>query len=697
MNLGKMLNWNEPKPQVGKNIRKIKTRFQPTGWFSGGASAQPNQYLRFDFNTDGLWDPRSLYCYIELNTLGMPADCIYQLDNSAQSLIGQFISRVRGVELERVQEYDALAAMLYDLNIGITERDAKAMEGVGTNRTTYQTMQTRASESHQPFEVSANVNYGSSNAFVNYLNTSVTPVTYSAPTPTNISNIISFSNVCGSFKPYIGMKMYMSDSELVTNVSGLKPYNNQSGGVLQLPFLMNYIDMYNCNDIEGHECYFNSQDTSNAMLSNHGQAYLRVNDYGHTRMTQTSVGTGEWWASTTIPKNTIKTGLPCYETSAYGNFCIPLLSTLFGSVSTHGKLLPMQAFQGLEFEFLLNPYAFFTGGNSTVACKHNGATSYNIFPPTTTSTYDPSKNLFASTSGSQIQPRTGWQITKFEIVVDVYYLDKPSEENYLNKLNNEGFMLDLKQWYLGPKVKYADGSSLNQTVQINNGFNSLCALAFYFQPADYELYPWCRKQKRISNNLTSIQLRIGNEYFPSLPIVGHAGNIRPDYLSSTVKGNYSEFYINTMQTFGKFYDMKDTTLLNASNFCTNHVGYNPTAFATGNLNANNDVFLGSSLFFENNHVPRNIFALDLEKIDLTGNIRSGWDTTGTRPFDLLLNNDASPVTIQTGPITSETGGVITNVITATAFPRPVYLVIWCLYDSRISWNPMEGWKSEGRV
>jgi hypothetical protein len=420
-----------------------------------------------------------------------------------------------------------------------------------------------------------------------------------------------------------------------------------------------------------------------------GWAYKPVNDIGHVRpQTQSSVGTGEWWCSITIPKATIKSGLPCYERSAHGNFCVPLLSSLFGSISSHGKLLPMQIFKGLEMEFLLSPYAFFAGAppysnNGQLLSKHS--TSAVIIPS------------FSTIANTPLISRTGWQITKMELVVDIYYLDKASEEQYLNKVETEGFNLDIKQWYLGPKIKYQNGSSLNQTIQINNGFNSLNAILFYFQPADYEIYAHCRKHKRLSMNLTSIQLRIGNEYFPSLPITGHAGNIRPDYVSSTVKGNYVEFFTNTMQTFGKFFNLQDDTLLNPTNFTSNHVGYDPTRFSTGTVSGEQDCFMGSSLFFENQHVPRCMYALDLEKMDILGEVRSGWDTTKYRPFDLLLQNDTSPMTMEVGTSVYNTNGITQTVVNNTTFMRPFYMYIWMLYDSRISWSPGSGWSSEGRI
>ncbi len=672
-----MLNWNSPKPQIGQNVRKVKTRFQPQGWFSGGANAQPNQYIRWDFNTTGLWDPKSVYIYIEVDTSSMPADTIYQIDNSAQSFIGQYISRVNGVELERIQEYDEMAAYLYDMNIGLHERDAKSTEGIGMNRSSSNNLTNKSQSSFQSFQASGSFQYSTMDMFGNSQK--------QATLGTTLINTIT-PPVIG-FRPYITFQTHLSDETI-----GLNPgYAVQSSNAtpINLYLMANYLDLFNINDNEGHECVYQDRATY-PLYTNNGLTYEPVEQIGLIRpSTQSSVGSGEWWCSTSIPKATVKSGLPCYERSAYGNFCIPLLSTLFGTISSHGKLLPMEIFKGLEFEFLVSPYAFFVGPSTTTTTglplsRHNANTVMSNF----------ASNITSITNNSV---RTGWKITKMELVVDIYYLDKQSEDNYMNRLMNEGFNLDIKQWYLGPKIKYSDGSSMNQTIQINNGFNSLNAILFYFQPADYELYSYVRKHKRISNNLTSLQLRIGNEYFPSLPIVGHAGNIRPDMISSSVKGNYVEFFINTMQCFGKFFNLQDDTLLNPTNFCTNHVGYNPNSIGNNTIGDSIEVIFGSSLFYENNHIPRCIYALDLEKMDIVGDVRSGWDTTKSRPFDLLLQNDSGPVTVEKGSSSYLTPGVLQNVLTAVAFPRPLYLYVWMLYDSSIKWTSSTGWSSEGRV
>ena len=42
---------------------------------------------------------------------------------------------------------------------------------------------------------------------------------------------------------------------------------------------------------------------------------------------------------------------------------------------------------------------------------------------------------------------------------------------------------------------------------------------------DYKKYPFCRKSFRLSCNVNYLQLKVGSDYIPQYPILGHAGNI----------------------------------------------------------------------------------------------------------------------------------------------------------------------------
>ena len=65
-----------------------------------------------------------------------------------------------------------------------------------------------------------------------------------------------------------------------------------------------------------------------------------------------------------------------------------------------------------------------------------------------------------------------------------------------------------------------------------------------------------RREPRIFANLTSMYIKVGSEYFPPLPITGHAGNCG-GYNSYTNDYDYSnsEFLISLYKSFGKFHDI----------------------------------------------------------------------------------------------------------------------------------------------
>ncbi len=650
------------KPEVGERVKQSHIRFQPMGWFNSGATAQPNNYVLFNFRTDGFLDPHTLYLHIEVDASEMPDNCLYQIDNSAQSIIGQYIARVNGTELIRIQEYDEIAALLYDLHIGIDERDNRVGEGVGRNRVQHRML---SNQGPTPSTTFAMVDFPSwPTAWIGWNSD------YNAP----VMGERGVASLANGVRPY---RVF----------SGLAPDDYESTALTSN--YSSYLDFFNLEDSQGCE-YPNINvgvaGTALTGYANYGWGYDHVATGGPVRVnTEAAVGTLEHYLSKYVLKPTILGGLPVFERSVKANFQIPLLCPIFGALSDHGKLLPMRLFDNLELEFALNQYAFFVGGVTNATYRANSSLS-NV--SATTVWKDSTKKI--------VNSRTKWKVTKFEIVGELTFPTATDSTIILNRLQGAGLSIDFKAWYLGPKNKYAGGTSLNSTIQINNGFNSLNLLAFYFQPADYELYTHTRKHKRISNNLTSMQLRIGTDYIPSLPVAGHAGCLRPSSLG-TNKGNYVEFFVHTMKAFGKWLKVGASTLLNPTNYTLNTVGYQVDSTGLTNI----DLAYDMSLFWENNIVPRSVFAFDLEKFDVTQDVKSGTDTTLLRPFDLLLTNDNSSITHSgighTGIHGEASSNTSTAVISDTAFPRSFYLYIWLYYDAKIMWNGAEGWKAEGRI
>jgi hypothetical protein len=74
--------------------------------------------VRFNISTNGFWDPWTTYFLVEVDYSGMGAEGNLQLDSSSHSLINQLIIQCKGVEIERKDEYDTIAAMLTDMGKG---------------------------------------------------------------------------------------------------------------------------------------------------------------------------------------------------------------------------------------------------------------------------------------------------------------------------------------------------------------------------------------------------------------------------------------------------------------------------------------------------------------------------------------------------------------------------------------------------
>ena len=106
-------------------------RFTPQ---TGQNNILPNDVVRFNFNTNGYWDPSTVYINIQvaMDSSFRKGDAI-QIDGSASSFISEFIATCKGVELERIQEYDQLANILEDINYSNEQRFTREIQGMGNN------------------------------------------------------------------------------------------------------------------------------------------------------------------------------------------------------------------------------------------------------------------------------------------------------------------------------------------------------------------------------------------------------------------------------------------------------------------------------------------------------------------------------------------------------------------------------------
>ncbi len=665
-----LFNYVSKKPTIQGSARTTTVKFYPQGFSNFSSGVAPGSYVKFDFSTTGFWDPKSSYIHLEVQPedINQASNTIFQIDNSAESIFSQLIIRHNGVELERLNNYDSMCAMLYDMNVGTGAREYMDLQGMGKFRNGYYS--------------------GYSAKGLGVVNTTKTfPSTVISGMGagwTQNAATYQVTPTISPWRPYLCSQIAQSNGEASTNTTG------QTSGQM-----MNYALEFATESNEGIQLS-HSFPASNVNYAWCGFQSLGVNQWGYTQpYSEACVGCGEpWMTSGPLSRLTIASGWGCYKKPQVLTFAIPIMSPIWGPMSRHGKLLPMALFQGLEFEFLINPYAF-TVHNIPSALDHT-SDSFN----TTTAAYNGTQNP-ANVNGN----RTKWKINSFTINTEIINFDSTIEDAIIEKTISNGFDLSFDQWFECSKTKYDSSQQLNTTIQVNHAFESLKMLTLRACPADYETYSWSRKHQYISMNLTSMQLRIGTEYVPSSPIIGHCGNIRNDIEGSVTKSNYVEFFINTMKAWGKFFDMRDSTLLNPTNYTMNCTGFDPSSIVSanaGNLatSLTQGALNGMTLFHNNRAVPRNIISFDCERFDILQSVNSGINTINNRPFDILITNDTGTCTYNVGQVNpNDISGTSAAISTAAAsnFNRPFYLSVWALYAARLMYVNGQGWVVRGRA
>lgn len=308
----------------------------------------------------------------------------------------------------------------------------------------------------------------------------------------------------------------------------------------------------------------------------------------------------------------------------------------------------MAALEDLIIEIRLSKHALFSSG-----FKEDGWSN----PPTANFNTD---NPFMKTGVTQIGK--SYRISKFELMTDIIMFDREIEQAVLTQLDSEdGIVLHSNSWYLGPQFLIANTQSVTGTWQINLGFESLKNIIFFFLSEDYKTKNFCRKQYRLSKNLTWLQLKIGIDYYPSLPIEGNAGSIA----NTEGNGDNSEFLINTYKTFNKLHDVMSDNFINQVNFAVNERPYDVTKtgpfFNTSNDTLNNvDTACGLPGFFENQCVGKAVYGLNLEGLREDASMMSGINTIQNKPFEITLRSDPSTV--------------------STVHDRPATMYVMCYYD-----------------
>jgi hypothetical protein len=103
---------------------------------------QPDFYsgnsVRFIINSNGFLDPYSLNLIFSV-TLNDNNGHWYQIDNSAHSFISKLIISCNGVELERIENYEYLNSLLFDISLDNNARRHLEHHGFGCDNRDYLT------------------------------------------------------------------------------------------------------------------------------------------------------------------------------------------------------------------------------------------------------------------------------------------------------------------------------------------------------------------------------------------------------------------------------------------------------------------------------------------------------------------------------------------------------------------------------
>lgn len=352
---------------------------------------------------------------------------------------------------------------------------------------------------------------------------------------------------------------------------------------------------------------------------------LSVNDgpYNHYNPAFTTTCMEPYFSQTVLQKY-LKNGFIKTDYMTQATFYIPIFSGIFGCLMhpSNYKLIPLKYFKDLVFEFQFNPYFLFGSWFSS----NNANRNYNV------------KSLVL-------------HATLIELLDD-------SARQRLEQEFQAGINIPTSSFYLGPLQAIANGA-VPPTVQVNLGFDSLKNIFFCFIPNDYTANSAFRKQYRLSMGITSVQLKIGTDYYPQLAIKGNGGtNYGPI-------NNY-EYIRYLFRCFGKIAHPSGC-VINPHNFAVGCRAADPTSTDVNLTGTNQCIF-----YEENRVIGKAVYGIPLDGLNYDNSLLGGVSTMNAKPFELNLNYDASRV-----------------------FTRNVTMIVFCHYDMILYIGP-DGVRTIGR-
>ena len=612
MSIPSSINYRNVKP-FGVPSRVKKVRFFPQNLYS---EIKPNDIVRFHIKAPTFWDPYNCFIKMKVSFEDMSSTGVLQLDGSAHSFINELVISAGSIELERITEYDVLASFLNDAAYDNSGRLSKQHEGLSG--------EILPSTSINQFINPVETFYSGTSSYMTAVNGFKPTI---RPTSNSLQTAAAFGGVTSSSDTTllnIG-KNPVNIGNFATNRAAVETSIRRADeGFLSFrkkghPGTYEPVREWPSNKVAATSYY---QPSTSSDYRSVGPSNVFSNEF--------SSGSFEDCFSKTVTETLMKNGkvsTPEQVSRTSAEYCFPLLSGILGILMPRDqyKLFPAFAIENLTLEFRINPYAVFSSGYTNPTPGGGSTLTDSIFHQPLTA--------------ASLITRT-FKIIEFELIVDLVQFDDSVTNLMRNQLSGDGLVISSHSWALGPLYNIPSTSGVLGTWQVNMGFESLKTIFMIFLSNDYLTYPFCRKLFKLSRNITSIQVKIGLEYFPDQPLEGHGGN--PYALAKNEENNWIYLY-ELHKLFGTLNDTLSGTIMNRHNFAVNERPYNVTLttpyLVSGSAAENNvDTAAGFPLIHENRVVGRSVYVLNLA-YNSDSTMLNGVNTIQNRPFDISLKAD----------------------------------------------------------
>ena len=645
MSIPNSISYRNVKP-IGIPSRIRKTTFYPHNVYGG--NIKPNDVVKFHVKAPTFWDPYN--CFVKLRVEFDEADknCTQQIDSSAQSFISEMIISAGNQEIERITEYDALAAMLMDISHDNQSRMKKQHEGLSSETLSTNNFNTITTADNTAMLTTAGyfcathgfkptVNMKTVNRVTKATGEAATTENHNFGALANPVNILKQATTCAD----VDLHIQTADNAMVSgrrkafpgvfNPTALYPYND-----VDLKNADKYdstvtFDYAGKKDIHLDDWW----DNSTALKQEIAMHSLQPPTVGNVNVFSSEFSAGCFEDCFSNSQNYVsfeqgKITQPIVKPKNSVEYIIPLLSGVLGILMPREsyKLFPAFAVDNLQIEFRVNPYAVFTSG---------------YLPATYVSTDAKSNHTAYQKLVNQQQRK--FRISEFELIVDLVQFDETITDLMRAQLVGDGIILSTHSFSQGPPYNIASYNHIGGVHTINMGFESLKTIYLMFMSNDYKEYSFCRKNYRLSRNVTSLQAKVGLEYYPEKALEGHGGNA---YIVGASQKNNWVYIYELWRTFSHMNDIFQHTIINRYNFAIDERPYDVTNLEPYvdplrvNAEKNIDTAMGFPLIHENRVVGRAIYVLNFaSSANDSGTSINGINTIQNRPFDIIIQNDRS--------------------------------------------------------